>query len=193
MNTSIADTDIVNRARNGDHRAFRILVDHYKDLVYRFSFHVCRDQSYAEETMQDTFVNAFRKLGQFDGQSKFSTWLYSIVTNSCLMRRRRTKLEASSIPIEEATSEWSPAASMHLHAHSTPLEVTASNELRDALDRAIARLPVDYRLVFVLRDIEGQSAEETATILNITVPAVKSRLHRARAFLRQQLQEYVEQ
>ena len=92
---------LLERAKQGDERAFTELVRQYEDLVYNFSFKVCRDRGAATETLQDTFVNVYRKLGQFDGKSKFSTWLYAIVANNCLMKRRRAKLEKASVSIDE--------------------------------------------------------------------------------------------
>jgi RNA polymerase sigma-70 factor, ECF subfamily len=160
--------------------------------VYNFSFKVCRDKEKAAETLQDTFVNVYKKLEQFDKQSKFSTWLYSIVTNNCLMKRRTTKMAKASIRHDEVFDEESE----HQHPtpaiwKTTPLDETMTKELRGLLDSAILKLPVDYRIAFILRDIEGKSAEETAEILNISVPAVKSRLRRARVFLREQLNGYM--
>lgn len=190
---------MIQRARKGDEVAFRELVRMYQDMVYRFAFHVCRDEEKAEETLQDTFVNVYRKLGQFDGKSKFTTWLYRIVTNNCLMKRRRRKLDLASIsldapegfrndPLKDADGNivqtvpsWKP----------TPLDAMMNSELREIMDRAILRLPMDYRIVFVLRDIEEKTAEETAKILNLSVPAVKSRLRWARMFLREQLHGYM--
>jgi RNA polymerase sigma-70 factor (ECF subfamily) len=190
---------LLDRAREGDHAAFTKLVRRYEDLVYSFAFKVCRDKEKAEETLQDTFVNVFRKLRQFDGKSKFSTWLYSIVANNCLMKRRRRKLDQAAVRIDEPEG---------IHEHGdrddpgekiqavpswqhTPLEKLMNKELREVLDNAIQKLPMDYRVVFVLRDIEGQSAGETAKILKLSVPAVKSRLRRARVFLRNELNEYM--
>lgn len=192
--------DFLDKARSGDEKAFAKIVRHYEDMVYGFSFKVCRDKQYAEETLQDTFVNVYRKLKQFDGKSKFSTWLYSIVTNNCLMKRRRRKLEKDSVSIDEVTDPrrqidpWPDHEDRQLAIQSwrnSPLEEAMSRELRERLDDAILKLPVDYRLVFILRDIEDKSAEETATIMKLTVPAVKSRLRRARIFLREQLNEYM--
>jgi RNA polymerase sigma-70 factor (ECF subfamily) len=193
------DRELLAKAKSGDERAFTELMKQYEQMVYSFSFKVCRDKDDAEETLQDTFVNVYRKLNQFDGKSKFSTWLYSIVANNCLMKRRRTKLEQSSVRIDEPT--------MPEHSHeddaildsrlkiqewsATPLDEMMGKELRHKLDEAILKLPVDYRLVFLLRDVEGQSAEETAKIMKLTVPAVKSRLRRARVFLREQLNAYM--
>ncbi len=201
-----SDRELLAKAKSGDERAFTELVKQYEQMVYSFSFKVCRDKDDAEETLQDTFVNVYRKLKQFDGKSKFSTWLYSIVANNCLMKRRRTKLEQSSVRIDEpkmpehsheddAIHDFHPpSAGRQVKIQewgTTPLDEMMGKELRHTLDEAILKLPVDYRLVFLLRDVEGQSAEETAKIMKLTVPAVKSRLRRARVFLREQLNEYM--
>jgi RNA polymerase sigma-70 factor (ECF subfamily) len=186
------DKDILSRAKEGDPKAFEKIVRTYEEAVYNFSFKVCRDQEYAEETLQDTFVNVFRKLKQFDGKSKFSTWLYSIVANNCLMKHRRRKLEASSVSIDEPRMPDHATLGESLPSwRNTPLEDAMDSELRARLDAAIQKLPVDYRLTFLLRDVEGKSASETAKILKITVAAVKSRLRRARVFLRNELNDYM--
>ena len=184
---------LLDRARKGDEKAFNQIVRNYQDLVFNFSFKVCRNRDFAEETVQDTFVNVFRNLKQFDGRSKFTTWLYSIVANNCLMKRRRTKLEKASVSIDApqltdgGDSQEEPLTSWQ----KTPLDETMRKELSARLDEAIQKLPLDYRLVFILRDLEGKSAEETARIVKLTVSAVKSRLHRARVFLRDQLNEFM--
>jgi RNA polymerase sigma-70 factor, ECF subfamily len=188
-NTNIPEQDkeLIERVLDGNHRAFTELVRRYENMIYGFAFKICRNREKAEETFQDTFVNVYRKLHQFDGKAKFSTWLYSIVTNNCFMKNRQRKLDEASVQFKE---------SEHTHGHvrpwtKTPLEEVMSQELKSHLDSAILRLPVEYRIVFVLRDIEGLSAQETAEILSLSVPAVKSRLHRARVFLREQLNEYM--
>jgi len=187
-----ADAELLHKAQDGDRRAFSEIVRRNQEMVYSFAFKVCRDRNAAEETLQDTFVNVFQKLGQFDGRSAFSTWLYSIVTNNCLMKRRRRKLERNSVPIDEPMMPTGPGASRQIPAWKhTPLDEAMSKELRVLLDEAIQKLPLDHRLAFILRDLEGKSAEEAAEIMNISVPAVKSRLRRARVFLREQLQEYM--
>ncbi|HUL44850.1 MAG TPA: sigma-70 family RNA polymerase sigma factor [Bacteroidota bacterium] len=193
--TDIPETFLLERAKRGDKEAFQEILRTNENLVYGFAFKVCRNEEYAKETLQDTFISVFRKLNQFDGRSKFSTWLYSIVAKNCLMKRRRGKLEQSSVPIGEPVMPehtHEDAASTTLPAwKNTPLDETISSELRQIMDEAIQKLPVDYRLVFILRDVEGQSAEETAKITELSIPAVKSRLRRARVFLREQLQEYM--
>ncbi len=192
------DPTLLRSARGGDRAAFAEIVRRYEQVVYSFAFNVCRDRAKASETLQDTFVNVYRKLGQFDGKSKFSTWLYSIVTNNCLMKNRRRKLERSVVALEELPhdrgngKEVSAGLEVSVPAEtSSPLEHVMNTELRQALDRAIVKLPMDYRIVFILRDIEGRSAEEVSKILRLSVPAVKSRLRRARVFLREELGHYV--
>ncbi len=193
------ESELLAAAQRGDQRAFTTLVNRYEDLVYRYAFKLCRDQEAAEEVFQDTFVNVFRKLHQFDRRSKFSTWLYRVVTNNCLMKMRRSKLARASVSIdapEGFTNNPPHDEDGHVRQtipswRETPLDGVLKRETRMHLDEAIAKLPPDYRSVFVLRDVEERSAAETSKILGLSVPAVKSRLHRARAFLREELHGYM--
>jgi len=193
------DHSLISRAAQGNERAFTQLVSKYESVVYRFAFQVCRDEEKAAETLQDTFINVYRKLKQFDKKAKFTTWLYRIVVNNCLMKRRRRKLDAASVSIDapegfRATPLMDEEGNVVQTLPSwkeTPLHAIMNGELRDQLDAAIQQLPLPYRVVFVLRDVEEKSAEETAQILELTIPAVKSRLRRARMFLRGQLNEYM--
>jgi len=192
-----AERELIRRAKEGDEKAFAELVRRHEQMLYGFAFKVCRNRDAAEETLQDTFVNVYRKLKQFDGKSKLSTWMYSIVTNNCLMKRRKSKLEKNAVSIEDmeqravSAEERAAAREEMLVLTKTPLQESVASELRDHLDTAIQKLPVEYRLVFILRDVEGTSAAETAEIMKLTIPAVKSRLRRARVFLKEQLQEYM--
>jgi RNA polymerase sigma-70 factor (ECF subfamily) len=189
------DGQLIRAAKTGDKAAFTSLVRRYEETVYRFSFKMCRDREKAEETLQDTFVNVYRKLETFDGKSKFSTWLYAIVTNNCLMKQRRRKMQDLEDPLEmyddpPGTDDGRRRRPI-VRWDETPADQLMTKELRSALDKAIDALPVDYRVVFVLRDVEGRSNEETAKILHLSVEATKSRLRRARAFLRDQLHPYM--
>ena len=196
---TLDDRLLIARAKRGDERAFTALVNRYEDLVYSFALKICRDREKAEETLQDTFVNIFQKLRQFRGKSKFTTWLYRIATNNCLMKWRRSKRSESTIFIEEPAGFDEGIRDGHTETQAqtipswkdSPLQRVMTVELRQLLDEAIQRLPLDYRVVFILRDVEGESTQETAKILKLSVPAVKSRLRRARVFLRDQLNEYM--
>jgi RNA polymerase sigma-70 factor, ECF subfamily len=191
------EVELISAARGGDHKAFTELVRRYEDTVYRFSYKVCRDKEKASETMQDTFINVFRKLSSFDGKSKFSTWLFSIVTNNCLMKHRRTKMSQLEDSLEEIEQKGTDGDQRETGRFArwdeTPADLLLDKELRESLDDAVQQLPVLYRAVFIMRDVEGQSIEETARALKISVEATKSRLRRARAFLRDKLDAYMHQ
>ncbi len=191
----LAETSLIAAARGGDPRAFSELVRRYEQTVYRYAFKLCRDREKAEETFQDTFINVYRKLGSFDGRSRFSTWLYTIVTNNCLMRHRRRKIrdiEESLEALESpATSDDGTFAHEIARWDETPADILMKGELRDRIEKAIEKLPDEYRIVFTLRDMEEKSTEETARIVGISVEAAKSRLRRARAFLREELTPYM--
>jgi RNA polymerase sigma-70 factor (ECF subfamily) len=189
------DDVLIAAAKAGDARAFTRLVRRHEDTVYRFAFKLCRERTKAEETFQDTFINVFRKLDTFDGRSKFSSWLYTIVANNCLMKHRQKKSRALEESLEAmdtpAASEDGHFATTVARWEETPADLFLRKELSSQLESAIAKLPADYRVVFVLRDVEGKSTEETASIVGITEEAAKSRLRRARAFLREQLDGYM--
>ncbi len=192
---TLSDKSLIQAAKDGDRRAFGTLVRRYENTVYRFAYKLCRDREKAEEAFQDTFINVYRKLSSFDGRSQFSTWLYTIVANNCLMRHRRRRIQELEDPLE--VLDHPPFAGEQHRPHpsavapATPADVVLDKELRGMLEGAIRKLPEDYRAVFVLRDMEDQSNEETAKILKISVEATKSRLRRARAFLRNELAPYL--
>ncbi|HXX65433.1 MAG TPA: sigma-70 family RNA polymerase sigma factor [Bacteroidota bacterium] len=191
----ISEERLIATARGGDRRAFGELVRRYEETVYRFAFKLCRDREKAEETFQDTFINVYRKLDSFDGKSKFSTWLYTIVTNNCLMRHRQRKIRALEDSLEALDAPETLPNGQFRHDiarwEKTPADVVLDKELRMKIEEAIGNLPSDYRIVFTLRDIEGKSTEETAQIVGISLEAAKSRLRRARAFLRERLTPYM--
>ncbi len=181
---------LVNAARNGDVGAFEQLVRRYDRNVFRIAQHITQNREDAEDVVQDAFLKAFQNLGQFQGQSKFYTWLVRIAVNEALMRLRRrrpermvsldedVKTEEDSIPREVA--DWSP----------NPEQLYSQAELKDILSKTIQGLSTGFRTVFVLRDVEGLSTEETAEALNLSIPAVKSRLLRARLQLRDRLNKF---
>ena len=183
----MTEEELIKNAQDGDKKALAELVKKYEQTVYNFSFKVCRNREYAENAMQETFMSMVKSIGQFSGKSKLSTWLYTVVSNHCLMQARSSKKYQITDSIDDdekfidetQISDWKVS----------PEKVTENNELKKILDDAIQKLPPEYRVVFLLRDAEGLSTEETGKILDLSVPAVKSRLHRARAFLRNELNE----
>lgn len=177
---------LIEQAQGGDRKALAELVKLYEQTVFNFSFKICRHKDRAENTMQETFLSMVKNIHQFSGQSKLSTWLYRVVANHCLMlARSESKYGYTSFEDEEALIDEKEIADWNV----TPERVTENNELKQILDKAIEKLPADYRIVFMLRDVEGLTTEETAKIVELSVPAVKSRLHRARAFLRNELND----
>ncbi len=181
---------LVDAARSGDIGAFESLVRRYDRNVFRIAQHITQNREDAEDVVQDAFLKAYQNLGQFQGQSKFYTWLVRIAVNEALMRLRRrrpermvsidedVKTEEDSMPREIA--DWSP----------NPEQQYTQAELKEILGKTIQGLPTSFRTVFVLRDVEGLSTEETASALELSVPAVKSRLLRARLQLRERLNKY---
>lgn len=182
----MSEEQLIEKAQNGDRSALAQLVKNYEQTVYNFSFKICRNKERAEHTMQETFMSMVKNIGQFSGKSKLSTWLYTVVSNNCLMlARSQKKHEHSAVSIDDDESLISENNISTWEV--TPDQISENNELRDMLDEAIQKLPADYRVVFLLRDVEGLSTEETGKVTDLSVPAVKSRLHRARAFLRNEL------
>jgi len=180
------EKQLIENAQSGDKQAIAKLVKNYEQTIYNFSFKICRDKNYAEQIMQETFYSMVKSLHQFDHNSKLSTWLYRIVANHCLMMARKLKSRSFvSLDDEENLFEEKYAADWD----SIPYKETENKELKRILDKAIQSLSPDYRVVFLLRDVEGLSTEETAQVTDLSIPAVKSRLHRARAFLRQEINE----
>ncbi len=180
------ESKLVELAKSGDRQAVAQLVKNNEQTVYNFSFKICRDRDKAEHIMQETFFSMIKSLHQFDGNSKISTWLYRIVSNHCLMLARKDKSRTfvsidndDDLYEDKYTADWS----------NIPNQDIENTELKKILDESIDKLSPEYRIVFLLRDVEGLSTEETAEMTELSVPAVKSRLHRARAFLRKELNE----
>jgi len=175
---------LIELAKKGDKKALTQLVKNYEQTIYNFSFKICRDRDKAENIMQETFYSMIKHLNQFDSKSKLSTWLYRIVANHCLMQVRKEKhRQFVSIDNDETLFEEKYTADYS----RLPTKYTENEELKKILDDAISKLSPDYRMIFLLRDIEGLSTEETAEASELSISAVKSRLHRARAFLRNEI------
>jgi RNA polymerase sigma-70 factor (ECF subfamily) len=182
--------ELLNQVRTGDERAFARLVHELEPFVRSASMKVCRDRATADENAQDTFVSMLRSLEQFSGASSFTTWLYTVIVNNCRMKRRRSKLAQASVPLDVLTTERPNGSAADASAMEGPEAHMLSEELRRVLGSAIERLPEDYRPVFVLRQLDRLSTKETAEELGLSEAAVKSRLHRARALVRREVESY---
>lgn len=188
-----ANTDemaLVRAAKQGDVSAFEELVRRYDRNVFRIANHITHNAEDAEDVVQEAFLKAYQNLNRFQEQSKFYTWLVRIAVNEALMKLRRRRSDKTvsidqDIETEEDTipreiADWAP----------NPEQQFKQEELKEILQKTIQGLPPSFRTVFVLRDVEGLSTEETAEALDLSIPAVKSRLLRARLQLRERLNKY---
>ncbi len=190
------ERELIAASRDGDPAALDELVRAHQGRVYRFAMRMCRNVEDAKDTLQETFLGMVRSLREFREESKFSTWLYRIAANACLKKRRRGVYDPAPeqelsldelMPRPDADGrkpeirDWSEDAERAL----------LRGELSERMEAAIDKLPKEHKIVLVLRDVEGLSAEETAEALSLSVAAVKSRLHRARVFVRRELSDYL--
>ncbi|MGC8605264.1 MAG: RNA polymerase sigma factor [Desulfomonilaceae bacterium] len=183
------DFEFVNSTLQGDFGAFERLVDKYQGKIYRHLRKMVNNSSVAEDLLQETFLSAYRGLKGFTGASSFSTWLFRIATNSALMYLRKDRPETVEYD-DKVISELGDMLTPSREFVSTPLEILLSREGKAKIEQAIDQLPVIYRSVVVLRDVEGFSIEDVANIVGASIPAVKSRLHRARNIVRETLTSY---
>ncbi|GAB4028424.1 MAG: sigma-70 family RNA polymerase sigma factor [Elusimicrobiota bacterium] len=165
------EKELIERAKGGDIKSFEDLISRYKDKIYNIAGYVCLGApSETDDVYQETFLTAFKKISSFKGNSNLGTWLYRIAANNCWMRFRKKKKE-NLVSLDEAVG---------LASHKENIK----NELSHDVLKALSELSVEYRLAVTLVDIEGMSMEEAAKVLKISVPALKSRLFRARNILK---------
>ncbi len=184
------ETALVERAKSGDASAFTELVGRYERKIYRLAKHITQNDEDAEDVLQEAFMKAYSHLDGFQLQSKFYTWLVRIAVNEALMKLRKRK-SSKEVSLDEPTDTGEEQIVREIAVWEDDPEKTYSrDELRDILDSAVESLKPAFRTVFVLRDVEELSTEETAEALNISIPAVKSRLLRARLQLREKLTRF---
>ncbi|MGC1170217.1 MAG: sigma-70 family RNA polymerase sigma factor, partial [Candidatus Acidiferrales bacterium] len=183
---------LVAAAKGGDISAFETLVGRYERKIFRLAQNITQNREDAEDVMQESFLKSYQHLGEFQGNSRFYTWLVRIAVNQALMKLRKRRPNQVSLDEEIDTGEdtmprevedWGPS----------PEDRYEQTELGRILSTTIAELDPPFRIVFQLRDIEELSTEETAETLGLSIPAVKSRLLRARLKLRQKLNRYFRQ
>jgi RNA polymerase sigma-70 factor (ECF subfamily) len=190
MSSKKDETFSLQALKAGDRAEFARLVEAYYQLIYRLAIKMLNDPQDAEDVLQETFFKALRGIRNFDGRSSLSTWLYRIATNEALMALRRKKPDVVSTdePVETVEGEQEPVQIVDWCC--LPENELMSAEAQRYLDKAIDRLSPNLRAVFVLRDIQGLSTQETAEVLNLSETAVKTRLSRARLHLREDLSGY---
>lgn len=187
--TDLSDTELISFAKSGNRKAMAAIVSRYENRVYRLAIKMVKNEPDAEDVLQETFITVMRKLDSFKGDSAFGTWLFRVATNQALMLlRKRGRLQERTSEMDAEDSPELPASTLDWSLN--PSASLLHRETVDEMDTAIGRLPESLRAVFLLRDVEGLSANETSEILGITIPAIKSRLHRARLQLREDLAGY---
>jgi RNA polymerase sigma-70 factor (ECF subfamily) len=184
MSENSDDLSLLDAAREGDADALSSLISRYSPKIYRFGLKMCRDEEDAREVVQDTLLAAARNMRDFRGDSSLSTWLYTIARSYCIKRRRRAVGEPKTLEsIHDLRAELTP----ELVEQRGPEERAAARQIERAVQDAIEALDPMYREVLILRDVEGLTAPEVGKVLGLTIEAVKSRLHRARAAVRERV------
>jgi RNA polymerase sigma-70 factor (ECF subfamily) len=186
----VPDAVLVERVKQGSSEAFEELVRRYEHKVYSITYRMMGNPEDAREAQQEAFLRAYRFLPKFESKSSFYTWLYRIATNVSLTKLRRRKAPPTVSLDEPLNEEGSGTLEIPDEVHSPETEFKR-RRLRDAIQKAVDELPSDYKPVVVLRDMEGLPNEEVSETLGISVPAVKSRLHRGRMMLREKLASYM--
>jgi RNA polymerase sigma-70 factor (ECF subfamily) len=184
---SFDEATLVARAKAGDPDAFTDLVNHYDRRVFRMAKQITQNDEDAEDVLQETFMKAYSHLDDFQGNSKFYTWLVRIAVNEALMKLRKRRSDKT-VPLDDPIDTGEDVVAREIAVwDENPEDTYSREELGNILDEAVQSLKPAYRTVFVLRDIEEMSIEETAEALNLSISAVKSRLLRARLQLREKL------
>ena len=189
-----SDFELIQAINSGQTDKFQELVKRYEQKLYNFSLRMCRDPSDAEDMIQETFLNVFRYLNDFRYETKFKNWLYKVAASTCIKKRRKSKFAPEK---ELSLDEFRPGSEAEVPDQVPewalmPLDKLLNQELSNTINQEILSLPKKYRLVIVLRDLEGFSTAETGQILNLSSANVKVRLHRARLYLRDKLKGYFE-
>jgi RNA polymerase sigma-70 factor (ECF subfamily) len=181
------ETNLVTQARHGDNAAFGELTERYQRNIFRLAQNITQNREDAEDVLQETFMKAYEHLPDFQGNSKFYTWIVRIAVNEALMKLRKRKWDKA-VWLDEPVNVGEETVAREIAVwEDNPEQRYSKEELAEILDKAVNSLAPPYRTVFVLRDIEELSTEETAQALDLSVPAVKSRLLRARLQLRDKL------
>ncbi len=180
------DQELIQEFKKGNKDSFEELVSRYSNKAFSLATRLTRNQQDAEEVLQDVFVTVYRKIAGFEGKSSFSSWLYRVTVNAALMKLRKRRQDHS-MSIEDILPQLRDSVAFKSPDHLDVDTVALKHQLTTALEDAIQTLPDEYRPVFILRDVDGLTSKEVSKILSISVPAVKSRLHRSRMMLRRKL------
>lgn len=189
------ETRLVKEMQEGKLEAFEEMVRRYQKRIYSLAFNMTHDRSEAEDIIQEVFLRVFNKINTFLGKAAFSSWIYRIALNVSYMKLKSRK-KSELLPLKDFLPKYQEdgfhQAAINDWSKETD-DILLSAESRKAIQTAIGQLPEKEKAVFVLRDIDGLSTEEVCKILELSTPAVKSRLHRSRLFLRKRLSNYFDE
>jgi RNA polymerase sigma-70 factor (ECF subfamily) len=192
QDVGLSDGEVVARIRAGELALYEILMRRHNQKLYRAVRAILRDENEVEDAVQEAYCSAYRHLAEFEGRARLSTWLVRIAVNGALDRRRRRARIVALDPAMEDHLVAQDGPSIGATDRWDPERQSARRELAQLLERAIDALPELFRVVYVLRDVQGMSTQETAESLELEVNTVKTRLHRARSMLREQLYQNVD-
>ncbi|OGS43356.1 MAG: hypothetical protein A2539_03600 [Elusimicrobia bacterium RIFOXYD2_FULL_34_15] len=184
------ELNLIKEAKKGNAHAFEKLIKQHEQKIFNLLLNMTSNRAIAEDLFQETFLTVWKKIKSFKGNSEFSTWLYRVAVNTVLMKRRKKTIHSVSFDTPIVTSDGEIKRDFGDDWSKNPLATLENKELKQELNKAIKSLPEKYRTVLVLRDVEDMSNEEVRKILKISIPSVKSRLHRARIFLRNDITKY---
>lgn len=184
---TLTDLELIKLLRKGDLKALEEIVEKYETKIFNLAMKFMGSQEDAEEVSQDVFLTLYQKASSFKGNSAFSSWLYRITVNSAFMKLRKRKRDMSISINDLSTPNQRDWLERDTSYHSCSETKVVNTELTGILNKAILKLPQRYRSVFVLKDIDGLSNQEVSSLLDLSMPAVKSRLHRARLMLQKRL------
>jgi len=191
----LSDNELIDKFVNdNDDQAFELIVSRYMEKIYNLAYRITRDHYKSEDVLQEVYITLIKKLHTFRGESKFSSWLYRVTANASYMLLRAEKKYEHDLSLEDYVPYDGKGTLMgrihHKDWSSRPDIVIYIKEALEILEKAVDELPEVYRVVFYLRDIEGLSNEEVSQVLEISVPAAKSRIHRARLYIRDKVSDY---
>jgi RNA polymerase sigma-70 factor (ECF subfamily) len=186
------DRQLITEIKKHDESCFEELINRYSTKIFNLAMRITRNQEDAEDVLQEVCTTVFTKISSFEGKSQFSSWLYRVATNSSFMKiRSRKRRRTVSIEDIEPSGQQNWGSN---RAELTDIDTMSTrHELREAIERAVDELPREYKAIFVLRDIDGLSNQSVSEVLELSVPAVKSRLHRSRLLMREKLQPHYDE
>lgn len=191
MNTTLAATDLVQRLKARDAAALDELIELHGSRLYAVALQITRNDADAREVVQDALIAIWQKIGSFENRSAFTTWLHRVTANTALMKLRKTRRFDQHFSLDQSDDDDDLPALQLAAPGDSPDSTAVRDELATRVQAAIDALPEPYRTTVILSDIDEFSMEEISTLTGVTVPAVKSRLHRGRLALRKALEKYL--